>query len=380
MEEPALTSSGPQPRSARSLIEFPGVKNSIPQWRKELGERVREVQERKAREALIEAGETDLDLNDLESRVHLLELIPRTEAPPVNPIVVAALQRIERAHAHARYAGNAAVATMLAYDEQPELGFEAGRSDLHISDDAVPQEESAPPSAGPERVHKLAVVPRQVTTEMTAEESPSVDIPPIEAAPLDSPTLAVSEIENAELPTEAVETVAAPPQQLAKKPRRLIGDLNDPALNYLDSIPVTIVDIPERRSAPVFYRVLSGILDLAVVGLLSSPVVALVKLTDLKWQEPRTLMFAAGTFVTMCFLYLTISTAFTGRTLGMKAFSLRVVDNRTGLIPTGGQSAARAFLYLLSLASAGIALCYTFVNEERRAPHDRFTRTAVVRV
>src|SRR2546430_3214585 len=44
---------------ARSLIEFPGVtKNSVPQWRKELGERVREVQERKAREAFLEDRET----------------------------------------------------------------------------------------------------------------------------------------------------------------------------------------------------------------------------------------------------------------------------------------------------------------------------------
>jgi uncharacterized RDD family membrane protein YckC len=113
---------------------------------------------------------------------------------------------------------------------------------------------------------------------------------------------------------------------------------------------------------------------------LSAPVIALVKLTDLKWQDSRTIMFAAGTFIVMGFLYLTISTAFTGRTLGMKPFSLRVVDDRTGLIPTGGQSAARAFLYLLSLASAGIALIYTLVNPERRAAHDRVTRTAVVRV
>jgi len=142
---------------------------------------------------------------------------------------------------------------------------------------------------------------------------------------------------------------------------------------------IRIVDTPEWRSAPLFFRFLSAILDLIVVALLSSPAVALIKMANLKWQEPRTLMFAAGTFIVMSFLYLTISTAFTGRTLGMKPFSLRVVDARTGLIPTGGQSAARACLYLLSLASAGIALIY-FVNPERRAAHDRFTRTAVVRV
>jgi uncharacterized RDD family membrane protein YckC len=90
--------------------------------------------------------------------------------------------------------------------------------------------------------------------------------------------------------------------------------------------------------------------------------------------------FAAGILVLVGFLYLTVSIAFTGRTIGMKLFSLRVVDARTGLIPTGGQSAGRAVVYILSLASAGIALAYTFVDSEKRTAHDRFTRTAVIRV
>ncbi|MDQ2975001.1 MAG: RDD family protein, partial [Acidobacteriota bacterium] len=80
------------------------------------------------------------------------------------------------------------------------------------------------------------------------------------------------------------------------------------------------------------------------------------------------------------FLYHTISTALTGRTLGMKPFSLRVVDARTGLIPTGKQSAGRSLVYILSLASAGIALLYTFFDSERHTAHDRFTRTAVIRM
>src|SRR5947207_11249594 len=34
-----------------TLIEFPGVSRTVPEWRKQLSQRVREVQERKAREA-----------------------------------------------------------------------------------------------------------------------------------------------------------------------------------------------------------------------------------------------------------------------------------------------------------------------------------------
>lgn len=382
VEESAPANIEHTPRATRSLIEFPGVKSSIPQWRKELGERVREVQERRAREATLEAGQADSAANDVESRIPLLELLPRTEAPPVNPIVVAALQRIERAHVRSGFAGQAAVATMLAYDEQSEFGFEPAPATG--SYDASPREEAPLPSTRSEKVHNLAVVPRQVVSEPTTtisdtfEPPPADDIATVLVQPLESLQVAASTEDTQTVHAEEVDIVEAP--EPARKPRRLIGDLNDPALNYLDSISVKVVDIPERRSAPVFFRFLSAILDLVVVCLLSAPVVALVKLTDLKWQDSRTIMFAAGTFIVMGFLYLTISTAFTGRTLGMKPFSLRVVDDRTGLIPTGGQSAARAFLYLLSLASAGIALIYTFVNPERRAAHDRVTRTAVVRV
>src|SRR6185295_16130392 len=54
---PAITLKQPDPRLQNpSLIEFPGInRNALPEWRKELSERVREKQERRAREAVLEA-------------------------------------------------------------------------------------------------------------------------------------------------------------------------------------------------------------------------------------------------------------------------------------------------------------------------------------
>jgi len=359
MEETTPTEASQNVQPARSLIAFPGVtKSSVPQWRKELGERVREVQERKAREALLEDGETGPIVGEGESRTSLLELLPPVDAPPVNPLVAAALQRIERAHVQSRFSGNAAVATMLDYEEQSEFGLEVPSSgDDATGFDVLLGEDPYHAYSRPEKIHNLAVVPPQV--ELVTSEPDPVDASVV--APV---------VDDAE------------PAKPASKPKRLIlGDLNDPALNYLDSISVAIwLDVNERRSAPIFYRLLSAIMDIIVVCLLSSPAVLLVRMADLKWQDSRSLLFAVGTFTVMGFVYQTISTAFTGRTLGMKLFSLRVVDARTGLIPTGGQSAARALVYMLTLTSAGLALLYTFVDRERRTAHDRFTRTAVVRV
>ena len=312
-----------------SLLEFPGVQRStVPEWRKELGERVREVQEKRAREATLETGEIGQLFGEPEpNSAPSLELLPQAEVPPVNPLVVAALRRIERANSQP--AGNVAVATAVAYEEQ--LGYEH-----HLA----AEESEGGSTSKPERVHNLAVVP--------SPTMPKADLP--------------------ELPEKP-------------KPRRVIDERNDPALNYLDSIPTSVtLENREYRIAPIFLRSLSALADLAVVCVLSSPFLALTELTNLQWRNPRVIAFAAGAFMVVGFLYLTISIAFTGRTIGMKLFSLRVVDARTGLIPTGGQSAGRALIYLLSLASAGIALAYTFVDSEKHTAHDRFTRTAVIRV
>jgi uncharacterized RDD family membrane protein YckC len=320
-------------RTNPSLIEFPGVnRSSLPEWRKELVERVREVQERRAREAAIEAGGSEPLFSQLEVRTTpSLELLSQSQAPPLNPIVVKALRRLERARAQPH--GNAAVATAVAYHQQPDLDL-----DLEPAEDATV-------NTKPERVHNLAVVP---TPSPKAELS---------------------------------ETTTVATSEPAIKPRRIIDDQNDPALNYLDSIPTSVtVDRSEYRAAPMFRRIFSAITDLVIVCLFSSPFLAVAELTNLDWRSPKVIGFAAATFMIVGFLYLTVSIAFTGRTLGMKLFSLRVVDARTGLIPTGGQSAGRAFVYMLSLASAGIAFMYAFVDSEKYTAHDRVTHTAVIRV
>lgn len=318
--------------NSSSLIAFPGTtRSTVPEWRRELGERVREVQERRAREAALERENTPIETPSPQ-----LELLPKVESPAMNPLVAAALQRIERAHARPQYAGNIAVATVEEYEPEPEVSLNlspsATQPDALVFEEEINVNDS--PSA-PERVHNLAVVPAVVTDELTA-----------------------------------------PP-----KPKRLIRDDNDPALNYLDSLPTTVgVDVSRHESAPIFRRIVGGIVDLLVIGVLVLPVYGLIQLNQLNWQEPRTIAFAAASFVVVSFLYHTINTALTGRTLGMRLISLRVVDARTGLIPTGGQSAKRALIYILSLAPAAVPLMYTLIDRDRLAPHDRVSRTAVVRV
>jgi uncharacterized RDD family membrane protein YckC len=134
------------------------------------------------------------------------------------------------------------------------------------------------------------------------------------------------------------------------------------------------------RHAPAYARILGAVIDLIVVAAFCSPFAALVQLSNGDWRDPRVIATAAILFTVMSFLYFTISTALTGRTWGLRLFSLRVVDARTGLIPTGKQSAGRALVYLGTILTLGLAALYFLIDRDKQTAHDRLTRTTVITV
>lgn len=323
-----------------TLIEFPGVsRNPMPEWRKELSERVREVQEKRAREAAREAAEAERQRIEAAVNPPQLELLPPAPMPAMNPLVAAALKRIERAHqtapSESRQRGTT-LATAVAYAPERE---DNDMSDTVPSTPALAFEPEVPevePVVTVEKTHHLAVV-------------------------------AVSE--------PVAPPVAEPPRAA---PKRLIRDDNDPALNYLDSISKTLcVDDLNHSSASAFRRIVCALLDLIFCALLSSPIAGAMYLTGSNLRDPQVIGVLAGSVIVATFLYLTLLTALTGRTWAMRLLSLRVIDTKTGLIPTGGQSIGRSFFYLLSLATV-VGIFFALVSREGYTVHDRFTRTAVV--
>ena len=308
----------------------------MPEWRKELSERVREVQEKRAREAAREAAEAERQRLEAAINPPQLELLPPAQMPAMNPLVAAALKRIERAHQPAPSENRqprSTLATAVAYAPEredndmsetvpsnPQLAFE-------------PEVQVVEPVVTVEKAHHLAVV--TVSEPVVAKVDPP------------------------------------------KTPKRLIID-DDPALNYLDSISKTIcVDDLNRRSASAFRRLVCALLDLIFCVVLSSPIAGAMYLTGSNLRDPKVIAVLAGSVVVVTFIYLTLMTALTGRTWAMRLLSLRVIDTKTGLIPTGGQSIGRSFFYLISLATV-VGLFFALISREGYTVHDRFTRTAVV--
>jgi hypothetical protein len=340
-----------QPKKS-TLIEFPGVNRAaLPEWRKELSERVREVQERRAREAADAAAVAAAEGVAVENATPQLELLPPAELPAMNPLVAAALKRIERAHQapsteirHSHTALATAVAYAPAREEHeveevspvltPQLNFEPV-----IEPEFLPVVETEEPPQV-EKSHNLIVVP-------AAEEIP-------------------------------VEVETKKPEPPAPK-RLIVDDPNDPALNYLDSISRTIrVDEIDSRRPAAFRRLCCALLDLIICGLLCAPLAFAMRATGTNIQDIRAIEVLAGSLIVVTFIYLTLTTALTGRTWAMRLLSLRIIDKKTGLIPTGGQSVGRSFLYLLSLAVAGLGIIYALVSRDGKTAHDQLTRTAVI--
>ena len=342
----ASDSSTQTPVKKSTLIEFPGVnRTSIPEWRKELSEREREVQERRAREAAREAADQKRQAAEAEVTTHQLELLPHSDLPAMNPLVAAALKRIERAHQSGSEAKNVrqVVATAVAYapareENEPEVIESLVTTELPL-EAALEPEPSRENNAVPpiEKSHNLTVVP------------------PIEET--------VSETHPSTQPT----------------PRRLILE-NDPSLNYLDSISHTVrVDEIDSRRPSAFRRLVCGLSDLLICASLCVPIAFAMRATGTELKDPRAIEVLAGSLLAVTFLYLTLTIALTGRTLAMRLFSLRVIDIKTGLIPTGRQSIGRSVLYLASLAFAGIGVIVALMSREGFATHDRLTRTAVIK-
>jgi len=330
--------------SSSTLIEFPGSSRAVPEWRKQLSLRVREVQERKAREAAEElaaaqaAGAVSCSLPSGQ-----LELVADVDQSVRNPIVSKALERLERARrmdvTMPRLTAVAAAPARVPVIEPPPI---------EIHEEPIETVDEVPPLS--EAKSRFSVV----TAPANGKQ----------------PLLAQIPVETAEAATETRE----------KKPIRVISD-EDVALSYLETcLSVPALEADTRRDLPGFSRrVTAGVFDLVFIAVMVSPAVAAVYYSGATWTDSRVISIVSGITAITMFAYLTITVALTGRTLAMRMFSLRTIDLRTGLIPTGGQSIRRAIVQVLSLAVLGLGLLYAFIDPDHRTVHDRLSNTIVVR-
>ena len=343
MNSASDSATQPQPRIHADRVSR-SQRTPLPEWRKELSERVREVQERKARDAAREVEELKSNQPECDSQPQL-ELLPAAETPAINPLVAAALKRIERAHQSTgsdQKQHRNILATAVAY--------------------APAREENEPDILSALISPQLELEP-EVEAQLSSEPEP---LPQIEK------THNLVVVAAAENPEPALQTPRATPTRL------IVDDPNDPALNYLDSISRNIcVEEFDFRRAGIFRRLVCGLLDLAVCGLLSAPIGLAMQMTGTNLRDPRAIEVLAVRCC--CRLYLSDSDCCFDRAYTCDAIAVPSRYRHKDRTDSHRWSISRQIFPLSALAGFRRWEPAALVNREGYAAHDRFTRTAVIR-
>jgi uncharacterized RDD family membrane protein YckC len=131
--------------------------------------------------------------------------------------------------------------------------------------------------------------------------------------------------------------------------------------------------------APVSLRFNAGLFDLIIGSFLSFILLSPFMLLNGNLFTLQGLLAFLATFAIVMFIYMTVSVGFLGRTLGMRLFSLEIIDIEENDYPTFHQAAVNSCVYLFSLALGGVGFLPLFFNSEKRAAHDLLAGTIVVR-
>jgi uncharacterized RDD family membrane protein YckC len=395
-----VTTRTAQAPNNSTLIEFPGVNR--PAWRRELSERFREIQQKRAREADLEAGkapaaspsQTTLDEaraaakeRAAESASKQLGLVPTPDEPELNPLVAAALRRIERARASAQAArpasgrGQAAAAAARVVEEQPvqEAPEPVAPPPLVVVQPKPTPRPEPPPAAEAEPAAARALVAE------TEGPAAAAQTPAPKGGVTREVEAAAESVKKAEVAQAAPRPGAVPEaeaQPASKQPRHLSGVLDE---FWLERQGIELLPKVEEKEltyddrAPRYKRLAAAFADLLIVAVLSAPFAAAIEMTIGNWEDTRVWGSMGLIAALVMFLYHTCSVALAGRTFGMRFCGLQAVDARKASVPTTGQCARRAFVYMLSLATGGLGILYSLFDAEGRTLHDILSGTVVVR-
>jgi len=405
-ENSNVTTRPQQNANGSTLIEFPGVNRNRPAWRKELSERFREIQQKRAREADIEGDRpvrrpehgqsysaspegTRAAARAPEPAAKQLGLVPPADEPELNPLVAAALRRIERARAnetsqavsrHGSGRAQAATAAARVVEEHPEQVAEAV---------VAPQ---PPPLVVVQPRQPAKPEPPQPSAEAETAAPEEVGVEESQAPARPAAARAETTVEAARAETFKKQEVARPATVQAeaavgsdggsRQPRHISGVLDEFWLERqgIELLPkVAEKELTYDDRAPRAKRLAAASVDLLAVALLAAPFAAAIELTIGNWGDQRVWGSMALIAGLVMFLYHTCSVALAGRTLGMSLCGLQTVDARKASVPTTGQCMRRAFVYMLSLITLGLGILYSLFDAEGRTAHDILSGTVVVR-
>lgn len=354
------------PKTSQTLVEFQTKSASLPDWRLQLQNA---VQQRKGGHSASAVSTSNAQSFPTNGGAALkAEIVPQAAPEPVanisDPRVANAMQRI--ANSRKAFASPEPVAKKpMPAKPVPmrSFPFDVVSSNGHAATAAAPARIAMPVTAPPK---PRLVVPEPVVAEKRETNKLPPLVEPIEqVVEIKEPTPTAIKVDSGALPTEFGEI-----KRIRIRAEHAEIEIADETDNYEDEID----DL-----APFSMRFGAGLFDLIIGGFVAALLLSPFAFSGANWTTTfGILTFLAATAI-VSFLYMTICVGFFGKTMGMRLFSLELVDAMENEYPTLQQAAISSSIYLISMALAGTGFITALFNEERRAAHDLLSGTIVVR-
>jgi uncharacterized RDD family membrane protein YckC len=378
-----VQSAAPKPQTSEiaskatspTLIDFRHKNAVVPEWRLHLQNVVRKRQDRTGdtkTDAVSTSSAAPQSMTLATSGATALQAEPLPQNNPIvsgNPKLEAAMRRIEQSRR-----------MYYAEEEKPKPHLTAVPQQLAQPKTfpyAVPNPATESPK--PENI-PLKAQPKTFIIEKKAENMPEKKAEKFDTnklPPLSQVVKPASSLESRSISFKTTENkinAAAPVNDFDEEINDVIayGEVE-----AFDPIAEEFEEIDD--CAPVSLRFNAGLFDLIIGSFLSFILLSPFMLLNGNLFTLQGLLAFLATFAIVMFIYMTVSVGFLGRTLGMRLFSLEIIDIEENDYPTFHQAAVNSCAYLFSLALGGIGFLPLFFNSEKRAAHDLLAGTMVVR-
>lgn len=344
-------------KTSPTLVGFQAKNSTVPDWRLQLQNSVR--QRKTEAPAASGASAPVLQKNRATNGANALkaQYVENVEtANHENPRVAKALKRIE--DSRRRFSpGDQAPAMQAKPAPTRNYPFNV----VSPSGDIVPKQTTAQATVNtqpkPRLVSSMRIEKKKYDTNK---------LPPMPAAipVIDTPIPAPSESISISLKVPAVEIATVTEHKEIELPIIQEPDFDDEEVDDL---------------AGLSSRFIAGLFDVIIGGFATAIALSPLLLSGRQWLSIPGVLAIVAAFGVVMFIYLTLSIGLRGRTLGMRLFSLEMVDAEENEYPTLHQAAVNSAVFLLALPLLGIGFLSVFFNEERRAAHDLVSGTILVK-
>lgn len=345
---------------APTLVEFQNKNAMLPDWRLKMQNAVRQRIENPASEQNApKENQYQTRLVTSGANALIAEVVEETVSKPVkNEKVANALKRIEQAR-------------KAFFVEEPE-------PDLTVADESN-QNKNYP--------FYIAARTTAETAAKPPESKASVNVPPKPKLVPTAPRAANDDLDTNKLPPLPLKAAfgfdKTAPDALAEIAAPQANETIEPVMFVETPVEEKAVETEEIEEsddlAPFAMRFNAGLFDLIIGSFASFILLAPFMLAGGEWLTFTGLLAFAATLAVVMFIYLTTAIGMFGRSIGMRLFSLELVDVEANEYPTFHQAAVSSSVYLLSLVFGGIGFLTVPFNEEKRAVHDIVSGTIVVK-